>query len=518
MEMKEKIVLGTSIAPNNIEQQLICIQSWIDHGFYVVSCNTFDEIEHLRPFCSNMEIQFKEVECDLDSLRTKKLPFIHDILVSVFENTDYIGGFCNSDIYIDHMTKELYQFIYRETLDSFVFVRRNEIGSLDDIKKLNWKIHFDGIDLFLLDKRYASDFFDDGFFVQSCWDSCVLLKARMMGIPIKELMNPIAFHKRHSQKWDAKTSRILVERFWNKHFHTKEQAFGKAMKMYYDILLHDCKQICFINEKNFKCLFVVSKGSLDLKKCIEKQECSGFTIVIQETDDKKEEFDYVFYIFRDVELSPIFCKNIVFIMSCCTCSELELGEFYVVKRNEERSYGNLNRSIELLEHIQDQCRSGIFVKRLKKDGIYAKTIRPVVYKEIDIHNRAIVVKFNIHGSFYITPAGIRANQWYEENKFKLSAVKFLGFLDKNKKERGEFGDIMPIETLKKDQEAYVIVASKYYIIEIMEQIRKLTKDSRIINAGCICHIDADGTIYYFDIKRYIRYLGESKMSSQGDVW
>ncbi len=515
MEMREKIVLGTSIAPNNIEQQLICIQSWIDNGFCVVSCNTPEEIEILKPYCSDMAIRFAKVECRLDSLRTKKLPFIHDILVNVFQATDRIGGFCNSDIYIDNMSKELYQFICHETKSSFLFVRRNEIGNFDDIKKMNWKLHFDGIDMFLLDKRFHSDFFDEGFFVQSCWDSCILLKAKMKGIPIKELMNPIAFHKRHSQKWDAKTSRILAERFWNKYFHTAESAFGKVMYLYYNILLHDCKQICFLDDKKVTCLFVVQREALSAKESIENQEGSDLTIVMQETDDRKEEFDYIFYILRDVGLSPVFCKSIIFMMSCCTCSQLEVGEFYVTKEKEERRYSSVNRSIELLEYIQKRCRSSIFVKRSKGDGIYAKTVRPVVHKEIDIRDKDIVVKLNIQGSYYITPAGIRANQWYEENRFKLAGTKFLGFLDKNKRGKGEFGNIMPIETLNRDQEAYVIVASKYYVIEIMEQIGKLTKSDRIINAGCICHIDEDGVIYYFDLKRYEDILRSGRQGIEG---
>ena len=34
-----KIVLGTSVSPRNIEKQIYAIRTWIENGFRVISCN-----------------------------------------------------------------------------------------------------------------------------------------------------------------------------------------------------------------------------------------------------------------------------------------------------------------------------------------------------------------------------------------------------------------------------------------------------------------------------------------------
>lgn len=500
--MKEKIVLGTSIAPMNIEWQISCIRSWIINGFNVISCNTSEEIEILKPLCAGIKIEFEEVECSLNTVKTKALPNIHDILMHIWKKTEHIGGFINSDIYIDNMSEEMYEFIVKETMNSFLFVQRYEIDSIADIKKLNWDIHFDGIDMFLLDKKYIPTFFNDGFFVQSCWDACILLKAKMQEIQIKQLMNPIVFHKRHSQKWDFKISNILIENFWNKYFYTKERAYEKTIRNFYDILLEYCEQVCFLDSKNVKCLFVTKDETDVFKKSIKKQEFFDFDISIQNSDINKENYNYVFYVPRNVKLSSVFCKTIIFVMTICKCSKLEVGRFFVSVIDGERHYSNLNKSIELLEYINEKINSNILVNALEQNGMHGKILCPIVHEEIDINNINIISKLKIQGTYYIAPAGIRANRWYEEDGYKLCDMKLLGFLDNNKNGELEFGRIFPMEIIKENQEAYVFVASKYYVKEIVEQLEKIIDINRIINVGLICYIDEKGIIYYFDINQY----------------
>ena len=193
--------MGTSIAPFNYEKQTKAIKSWIDNGFKVLSFNCMEEIEILRPYFENMGVEFVEIERDASEISGKKLPYIQDILDGVSQRTEQICGFFNSDIYLENISKEIYDFIYNETMSSVVFTRRNEISEYADIDKMEWTIHFDGLDLFFIDKLLVPDFFDDGFYVQTTWSACFLEKCRIKSIPTKELMNPIAFHKKHSIRW-----------------------------------------------------------------------------------------------------------------------------------------------------------------------------------------------------------------------------------------------------------------------------------------------------------------------------
>lgn len=502
MTMGKKIVLGTSIAPVNIEQQILTVQSWIKNGFKVISCNSNEEIDLIKPFFSKIEIEFVEVQCGFDLMRSKKLPFIYDILFNVWKRTECIGGFINSDIYIDNMSEELYDFIIKETLDGFLLVRRNDVEKLEDIKTLNWKMHFDGIDMFLIDKKFIPNFFNAGFFVQSCWDACILLEAKMQKIKIKELMNPIAFHKRHCQQWNFKMSKLLIEDFYYKYFHTKENAYEKVIQFLYDILLNECIQVCYLKNQNVKCLFVVKREDFSIEGYIKNQDFPKSNIAIENNDDNRREYDYIFYIPEETIITNVFCKNVIFIMTCCEYSKVELGKFYVTKIGKEYHYSSMDKNMDLLEYIQEKNPSNVIVyAQNKKVNLCKKIVRPIVYEEINILDKNTFYKFKPQGTYYIVPAGIRANQWFQENAYKLKNMEFLGFLDNKKRGIGEFGKIFPLDVLYENQEAYVFVASKYYLKEIMEQVNILKKSNKIINTGLVCYIDQDGTVYYFDIER-----------------
>lgn len=498
----KKIILGTSIAPFNIEQQVLTISSWVDSGFEVISCNVSEEIKIIKPFFENIGVEFKEIKCEIDTIRTKNLPYIHDILMSVWERCECIGGFANSDIYLDNISEDLYDFMCNETLNSLVLIRRNEIDNITDIENLNWKLHFDGIDMFLIDKKFIPDFFCDGFFVQSCWDACIPLKAKMLEIQIKELMNPIAFHKRHSQKWNFKTTNILIENFWKKYFYTKEKAYEKTMQSFYNILLKNCKQVCYLKNKNLKCLYVVNKRNTELIKNIKEQDFPICNIMIQDNDNNRKDFDYVFYIPEKIILSSIFCKYIIFIMECYKCSKLEVGKFYITIIDGEYQYSSMNKSIALLEYIQEQSPSCISIYAQKrKTDICKKIISPIVYERLDINNN-IFNRLKIKGDYYIVPAGIRANQWYQENAYKLKNMKFLGFLDNNKSGTIDKHKIYSLKDTNLNHKAYVIIATKYYLDEIEAQIRNIMDENKIINAGLICYISEEGDIYCFNLEQY----------------
>ena len=226
------IVLGTSLAPRNIEKQVKAVLSWVENGYYVIACNTKEEIEILKQAFENIPIEFMEVQ----KTAKKNLPYVQDILEIVSEKTNKVCGFINSDIILAPFPKGINELIVSEISNSFIFVRRNEIQQYSDIQELNWEPHFDGIDLFFIDKFLVKNFYNEGFYVQSIWDLCILLKCKILGIKIKELMNPIAFHQKHSIKWSFKDFCGLVEQFMKKYYGLDKGSYRDALKMYYTIL------------------------------------------------------------------------------------------------------------------------------------------------------------------------------------------------------------------------------------------------------------------------------------------
>lgn len=499
----QKIVIGTSISPTNIENQVMAVKSWVKCGFKVVSCNVSEEIEIIRPYFTKIDVEFVEVGCNIDEVRSKPLPYIYDILMVIYNKTNKIGGYINSDIYLENISVDLYNFLYKETNDSMVIIRRNEVNSITDIKDINWKLFFSGIDMFLIDKKFIPDFYNDGFFVQSSWDIGILLKAQIYGIGIKELMNPIAFHKRHTQICKFTLIKTLVERLWNQYFEPKENAFEYAMQSFYNILFEGCKQICFLEEKNLKCLFVISKDDIETRKSIMVQESVVVDILIQKNDIDKEKYDYVFYIPTNIRLTPVFCKTVIFIMTRYGCSNLEVGNFFVSLIDGKYQYNSLSKSVDLLEYIHEQCTRRILVTAKKNDGILKRIVSPIAYEVLDIHNEDIFKKLKLKGKYYIAPAGMRAEHWYYVNASKLNSMEFLGFLDNNKQEE----NIYPMNILQDDSNVYVIIACKFYFKEILYQLQQLKKEDKLINAGFVCYIDQEEIIYYFDLKQYKKILG-----------
>ena len=121
---------------------------------YVIACNTKEEIKILKQAFENIPIEFMEVE------KTSKnnLPYIQNILDIVSDKTNKVCGFINSDIILVPFQKGINELIVSEISDSFIFVRRNEIQQYSDIQELNWEPHFDGIDLFFIDKSLVKNF------------------------------------------------------------------------------------------------------------------------------------------------------------------------------------------------------------------------------------------------------------------------------------------------------------------------------------------------------------------------
>lgn len=502
----EKIVLGTSLAPFDFEKQIIAVESWIKNGFRVISCNTKEEIDVLKSRFGDLEIEFEEVVRDAHRIVGKPLPYIQDILDIVSSQSKHICGYINSDIIISDMPDGMYEFLAEEADNSLVFIRRNEIGCVDDIKSLNWKIHFDGIDLFFVDKRLVFDFFDDGFFVQSVWDLSILVKCELLKINIKELMNPIAFHIRHTLKWDYETSLFLVEKFYRKYFGEQHNMYKKALDSFYNIIFEKCIQICFYKSQNYRCLFIVGTNDGNTMMSIENQDYDNIDVASSEPQIwNNDKYEYIFYIKKGVILCKIFCRTVMYIMEQFDCKKMEIGRFFVSLIENKNKYNELNRNIDIIEQLNEENQIRTVILRQGKGVRDGLLYHPISYERLNIEDNNMIDYRKLRGKAFLMPAGIRASEWYSVNKDSLCELQIMGFFDNSIEKIGMeiFG--MPIYSLielEENAEAYVIVASKRYSRQIETQLSTVISKEKIINASQIIHVDNKGGIYFFNCEKY----------------
>lgn len=502
--MGNQIVLGTSLAPSNFEKQIRAVQSWIENGFYVVSCNTEEEISVLKSAFSELPVEFVAVERTAEHICGKKLPYIQDILDVVGGMAEKVCGFINSDIIFSHMTNEMYDFILEEAMGSLVFGRRYEINQYSDVNELKWDVNFDGIDLFFMDVNLVGDFYNDGFYVQSGWDLCILTKCKLLGIKIKELVNPIAFHLKHKIQWNFEETGALVRQFMQAHFNTSEHSYKRASDLYYDILYNDCQQICFCRMQKYRCLFVVQSKNSTTKACIDSQDY--WNKEVKHSDSGKDFFDIVFYIRGELRLSTIFCKAVVYMMEEFDCRDLNIGSFFISEKEGKKYYNPLSRNLEIVKKINTE--GGIFIKAVKTDGggksgtIYL----PISYELIDSGDREIKTICPLSDKVYIMPAGVRGSEWYDTNRIHFER-EILGYIDNDKNKIGSRINektVYSVDVLDEDKEnTLVIVVSKYYGMEIEAQLSNKIDRNRILNAYYIFDINMDKTIDYFSLNKYL---------------
>ena len=504
---RDRIIIGTSLAPFNIEKQRRAVESWIENGFHVISCNAKEEIDIVRKTFSNLSIEFVEVDRAKDKT-TKKLPYIKDILNIASSKANEVCGFINSDIILSKMPEGMYEFILDEADNSLVFIRRNEIKNYNDIENLDWTFHFDGIDAFFIDKEMVQNVCDEGFYVQSMWDLYILLECKIHDIKIKELMNPIAFHLRHAIVWDFEDSNQLINGFVKKEYGIVKHTYKYAQDLWYKILAENCEKVCFCNRLNYKCLFVLDSINEDTIRSINEQDYENKEIVSgKKSRDIEKDYDIIFFVDDRVILSKIFCKAVIYIMSQFETDGLQIGRFFVSENKGVTYYNELNRNMDVLKKIHVDCN--IYTCVYKKNNFEKQNVKtiyqPIAYEMIKFGSDQIVDRIKMDKEFYIVPAGVRGRMWLSEWNAKNNNISdFLGFIDNNPEKIGDeiMGNrIYPMEKLFENPEATVVLASKYYSMEIAKQLADMLLRNRILNASYMLFMD-DGMIGYFNLEKY----------------
>lgn len=201
--MTERTLLVTSIAPHNIENQQLAIESWLRLGFSVTSLNSPAEMAQL-------ETEFKDVEfvgVQKDALEDcgKPLVYLNDVISFIKANGSPVCGLVNSDIHLQ-ATPATIGYLIGQAKGSMVLCNRTDVDSLEQDAGEVYKY---GFDVFLFDRLVLDMLTPTEFCLgQPWWD--YWLASRFIKspqgapcrFPLKLASFPFAVHVRHEKQWD----------------------------------------------------------------------------------------------------------------------------------------------------------------------------------------------------------------------------------------------------------------------------------------------------------------------------
>ena len=194
--MGTKLTIATSIAPQNIDQQVEAIKSWLNLDLDVVSINCAEEIQTLQQ--SFPDVRFIQAKRDAKEVYGKPLIYFDEFLDYFSKAECEFCGIVNSDVCL-RGDEDIISFIKSQLNNSLVYGSRVDVHSPED---LAGKVYRNGFDFFFFDKSMVSCFPKSDFCIGvPWWDYWVPLMAALQGFTIKKLISPFAYHIKHIFKW-----------------------------------------------------------------------------------------------------------------------------------------------------------------------------------------------------------------------------------------------------------------------------------------------------------------------------
>lgn len=189
----------TSLSPNhkNFENQSIAINSWIEHGYKVISLNSKEEISRLQ--------DFKGVEF-IETIRTNEVLFKRPyVLISAIidhlktiQDEDYFL-IINSDIIIKDSGKTT-EYLKETSEKCVIIINRCDFN--DDLN--SHKMYEQGFDGFFINKKWLNIFPQSVLCLGQCfWDFWLPYQCVLSGTPIYKLKEPYIYHKRHDIQYSS---------------------------------------------------------------------------------------------------------------------------------------------------------------------------------------------------------------------------------------------------------------------------------------------------------------------------
>jgi hypothetical protein len=188
------MTVATSIAPRSIEKQAAATRSWSALGMEVVSLNSDEEIEILRP--QFPDVRFVAVRENALKLLGRPYVFLNDFLSYCVENKIARFGIVNSDIILRATEKEL-DLIQSAAPDSMLYGCRLDVNEQGVESKYEL-----GFDYFFFSHEVAARI-DRSIFALGApwWDYYFPLAAVMNGVRVKRINDPIGIHVMHPSRY-----------------------------------------------------------------------------------------------------------------------------------------------------------------------------------------------------------------------------------------------------------------------------------------------------------------------------
>ena len=201
----KSILVATSIGPNKIDIQKKAIMTWLESGFDVVSVNTKEEVEKLKPYFP--EVKFHIAERSAKEKYGKPYIYIYD-LMKYLKNTKYtVVGIINSDIHFKKVKSDILNVIYEQALDSLVYGHRMDVNNIND----SYGTLSNGVDYFFFNKKLIDIYEDDGLCLgQPAWDWWMVCLPASKHQKTKRILTPIGYHQIHPQQWDEGHNQYLI--------------------------------------------------------------------------------------------------------------------------------------------------------------------------------------------------------------------------------------------------------------------------------------------------------------------
>jgi hypothetical protein len=240
--MIQNVTIATSLAPGKgIDIQREAVHSWQRIGFTVISVNCEEEIAVLKPYFPTIE--FIRVFKDARNQYGKPYIYFDDIMTSLWKQESKICGIVNSDI---HLVKaELYSFLLKEAVDSFIYGSRIDVENLSSTEG---EVVREGFDYFFFDKSVITAYPPSALCMGlPCWDYWAILVPLFSGIPVKKVMTSHAYHIKHTVNWNNEISNRLFRYLLLRHIRPLSI---EAASPYYILALIDqySRKLTFYNE------------------------------------------------------------------------------------------------------------------------------------------------------------------------------------------------------------------------------------------------------------------------------
>ncbi len=485
-----RILLVTSIAPKGIEKQKIAIESWLRYGFDIISCNTDKEIAVLQELFP--QVIFETVYRTGEEITGYPCPYIFDMFQAL-KKRDYVTyGIINSDIVFYKFPRGMYEFIVKEAKDSLIYVRRQEITNYKDVNDFNFHMEVAGIDAFFFDSLVIKHFEEAKLFIgAAAWDSWMLINAKLKGIRVSELINPIAFHQCHPIKWSRDIGNELIGLLLNNcsSYIKDNQTMDKFYKIFTKILGEYNSAICFCEEKisEIKVGILIEDRYIETKQELQKQTHKKWIIIKDKIEAVERGIDCIIHIKNSVRLYPCFIDCVLQVMNDFSIRKVKIPTYFLEIDEKNKYFSLTNADYGVIKNFNDVVGECIKVEFIEdyfdKDSNEDKMfMQPLCYTEVDKYSYTESGTC-IQGDVYVYPAGFRARQFVKEecNNAKLNII---GFCDRDVSKWGlvyEGKEVFQPNVLKQyNQYHKVIIVCDAYEDEIYESLKAFLPTDKIV--------------------------------------